>query len=318
MPGRRLERRGFNRAFSARRQPGSAFKPFVYAAAIQQGLTLSSRIETTPVGEADGAGAWRSFWSITFPLLRPVFAVVTILSTIWDFKVFTQIYGIRQGGPNRETVTLALYAYQQGIGSRQFGVAAAISVLMFLPLVAVLAVYVIVVFAVLDAYYLALERAYRRLYDDASKVAGSLWQSAAVEGKPDADAARGIVDSLAHAVAQNRTALLALTALKNYDNYTFTHMVNVSVLTMSQSRALGIDGWERGGGDQFAMFDAVLRRLRDPDQLLAWIGSHNGWATLGKVPEARRPALRDALAAGFGGPLTLTTRIRVLVAVRPA
>ena len=59
---------------------------------------------------------------------------------------------------------------------------------------------------------------------------------------PDADAARGMVDSLAQAVAQNRTALLALTALKNYDNYTFTHMVNVSILTMGQARGVGIDG----------------------------------------------------------------------------
>jgi putative nucleotidyltransferase with HDIG domain len=33
-----------------------------------------------------------------------------------------------------------------------------------------------------------------------------------------------------------------LTALKNYDNYTFTHMVNVSLLTMGQARGLGIDG----------------------------------------------------------------------------
>jgi hypothetical protein len=45
-----------------------------------------------------------------------------------------------------------------------------------------------------------------------------------------------MVDSLAQAVAQNRTALLSLTALKNYDNYTFTHMVNVSILTMGQAR----------------------------------------------------------------------------------
>ena len=74
------------------------------------------------------------------------------------------------------------------------------------------------------------------------KVAGTLWESAAVEGIPDADAARGIVDTLAQAVAQNRTALLALTALKNYDNYTFTHMVNVSILTMGQARGVGIDG----------------------------------------------------------------------------
>jgi putative nucleotidyltransferase with HDIG domain len=62
------------------------------------------------------------------------------------------------------------------------------------------------------------------------------------EGRPDPGAARGMVDNLAQAVAQNRTALIALTALKNYDNYTFTHMVNVSILTMAQARSLGIDG----------------------------------------------------------------------------
>ena len=83
---------------------------------------------------------------------------------------------------------------------------------------------------------------FRKLYDEAASVAGRLWESAAVEGKPDADAARGMVDSLAQAVAQNRTALLALTALKNYDNYTFTHMVNVSILTMGQARGIGVEG----------------------------------------------------------------------------
>jgi putative nucleotidyltransferase with HDIG domain len=83
---------------------------------------------------------------------------------------------------------------------------------------------------------------FRKLYDDAVKVAETLWESTGVEGVPDADAARGMVDSLAQAVAQNRTALLALTALKNYDNYTFTHMVNVSILTMGQARGVGIDG----------------------------------------------------------------------------
>jgi len=83
---------------------------------------------------------------------------------------------------------------------------------------------------------------FKRLYEDAVTVAERLWDTAQVEGKPDSNAGRGIVDSLAQAVAQNRTALLALTALKNYDNYTFTHMVNVSILTMGQARGLGIDG----------------------------------------------------------------------------
>jgi putative nucleotidyltransferase with HDIG domain len=82
----------------------------------------------------------------------------------------------------------------------------------------------------------------RRLYSNATNLAGAVWDTAQSEGMPDQKAARALVDSLAQAVSANRTALIALTALKNYDNYTFTHMVNVSVLTMSQARALGIDG----------------------------------------------------------------------------
>jgi len=82
----------------------------------------------------------------------------------------------------------------------------------------------------------------KRLYADAVSAAGNVWDSAQTEGRPDATVARSMIDGLAQAVAQNRTALLALTTLKNYDNYTFTHMVNVSILTMGQARGLGIDG----------------------------------------------------------------------------
>ena len=73
-------------------------------------------------------------------------------------------------------------------------------------------------------------------------MAGRLGETAQGEGIPDPHEAAQLVDNLAQAVAQNRTALVALTALKEYDNYTFTHMVNVSILTMGQARALGIDG----------------------------------------------------------------------------
>lgn len=82
----------------------------------------------------------------------------------------------------------------------------------------------------------------KRLYNDAVAVAEHVWDAAQSEGRPDATMSRNVVDGLAQAVAQNRTALLALTTLKNYDNYTFTHMVNVSILTMGQARGLGIDG----------------------------------------------------------------------------
>jgi len=83
---------------------------------------------------------------------------------------------------------------------------------------------------------------FRRLYSEAVVAADHVWHSAATEKQVDATVARTMVNGLAQAVSQNRTALLALTTLKNYDNYTFTHMVNVSILTMGQARTLGIDG----------------------------------------------------------------------------
>jgi putative nucleotidyltransferase with HDIG domain len=83
---------------------------------------------------------------------------------------------------------------------------------------------------------------FKRLYTDAVSAAQAIWDSTQTEARPDAAVARTMIDGLAQAVSQNRTALLALTTLKNYDNYTFTHMVNVSILAMGQARALGVDG----------------------------------------------------------------------------
>jgi len=82
----------------------------------------------------------------------------------------------------------------------------------------------------------------RQLYGNAVSLAGHVWQQAAGGTPPEPAAVRAAIDSLARAVARNRTALVALTALKRYDDYTFTHMVNVSILTMAQARSLGIDG----------------------------------------------------------------------------
>ncbi len=82
----------------------------------------------------------------------------------------------------------------------------------------------------------------RRLYAEAVSVASMVWESARADGRPDPGSAQSMIDGLAQAVLQNRPALLALTALKEYDNYTFTHMVNVSILTMAQARGLGIEG----------------------------------------------------------------------------
>ena len=107
----------------------------------------------------------------------------------------------------------------------------------------------------------------RANYRQAVTIAERLWEQSSVEGRPDPQAAREMVDSLAQAVAQNRTALIALTALKNYDNYTFTHMVNVSILTMAQARTLGIDGpLLREFGIAGLMHD--IGKVRTPTEIL--------------------------------------------------
>ena len=109
--------------------------------------------------------------------------------------------------------------------------------------------------------------AVRRIYADATTEAATIWEQARVEGRPDPAQARGVVDALAQAAAQSRSALLALTALKQYDNYTFTHMVNVSILTMAQARAAGIDGTLlREFGMAGLMHD--IGKVRTPDEIL--------------------------------------------------
>jgi ABC-type glycerol-3-phosphate transport system permease component len=68
--------------------------------------------------------------------------ILTFLSAIWDFKVFTQIWTVRQGGPAGETVTLAIYAYLKGIAGAQYGLASAVAVVMVVLLALVLIPYI--------------------------------------------------------------------------------------------------------------------------------------------------------------------------------
>ena len=56
--GRRIERKSFNRALRAKRQPGSTFKPFVYAEALRQGFTAASMLEDEPVEIDLGRTIW--------------------------------------------------------------------------------------------------------------------------------------------------------------------------------------------------------------------------------------------------------------------
>src|SRR5471032_2489564 len=57
--GGRRSKRGLNRAFNSRRQPGSAFKPFVYAAALRSGMTPMTLVDDEPVEVSQGRDVWR-------------------------------------------------------------------------------------------------------------------------------------------------------------------------------------------------------------------------------------------------------------------
>lgn len=56
--GRRVERKGFNRAFRANRQAGSTFKPFVYLAALQNGMTAATMVNDEPISVNTGTTIW--------------------------------------------------------------------------------------------------------------------------------------------------------------------------------------------------------------------------------------------------------------------
>ena len=78
----------------------------------------------------DGANAWRRFWNVTWPLLKPVTLVVVVFSVIQTFSDFQLIYVLTGGGPANSTHLIATYAYQIGVATGLLGEGAAISLFM--------------------------------------------------------------------------------------------------------------------------------------------------------------------------------------------
>lgn len=119
--------------------------PFV-AVTVLAGLMTVPK-DVIEAATIDGANAWRRFWHITFPTLKPVFAVVTILSTIWDFKVFTQIYLMPGGdGLNREVLNLGTWSYITSFGQQEYGLGAALAVMLTAVLLVITVLYLRVIF----------------------------------------------------------------------------------------------------------------------------------------------------------------------------
>ncbi|HET7839618.1 MAG TPA: sugar ABC transporter permease [Rectinemataceae bacterium] len=104
--------------------------PFVVIV-ITAGL-VSIPVELYEAAYADGAGAFTSFWRITFPLLREVYVVILLISGVDTIKVFDIVFALTGGGPNDSTVTTSIYAYSQGFSNSNLSYAMTISVVAML------------------------------------------------------------------------------------------------------------------------------------------------------------------------------------------
>lgn len=79
----------------------------------------------------DGASPFRTFWTITFPLLKPIHFYVAIMTTIGSFQIFDSAYLLTGGGPNNSTTTIVYYLYEQGFTSLNLSYAAVLSYVLF-------------------------------------------------------------------------------------------------------------------------------------------------------------------------------------------
>ena len=81
--------------------------------------------------EIDGAGAWRRFLHVTFPLLSPTTFMIAVLSIIGGFQVFEYSYVMTRGGPLYSTLTVVLLIYQRAFETFEMGYASAIAYVLF-------------------------------------------------------------------------------------------------------------------------------------------------------------------------------------------
>src|SRR5690606_106442 len=97
--------------------------------AIPQGLYEAAR--------TDGAGEVAMFRRITLPLLRPILALVLIMSIIGSFQVFDTVSVTTQGGPADSSRVLQMYIYQNAFAEYEFGYASALSVALLIILMVI-------------------------------------------------------------------------------------------------------------------------------------------------------------------------------------
>nr|WP_269328943.1 sugar ABC transporter permease [Kineosporia babensis] len=110
-------------------------------------LTLNAAEQQVPpeyqeAARLDGAGEFTVYRVITLTFLRPTLLLVTILSVIWDYNVFNQIWLFSAGGPGEATSTLGVFTYRTAFIGFDIGQGAAISVVTTLILLGLTALYI--------------------------------------------------------------------------------------------------------------------------------------------------------------------------------
>jgi multiple sugar transport system permease protein len=102
-------------------------------------LLIFAGLQTIPdyVYEAaavDGSTEWKSFWRITLPLLRPILALVLVITVTGSFQVFDTVAVTTRGGPGNASRVIQFYIIQKGFNEGQFGYASALAFVLFVIL----------------------------------------------------------------------------------------------------------------------------------------------------------------------------------------
>jgi multiple sugar transport system permease protein len=108
-------------------------------------LTILAGLQSIPkehyeVARIEGASAWNTFWHVTFPSILRVVGVIVILRVVWVFNTFDLLFVLTGGGPAGATETLPLYVYRMGWSLGLIGQTAAVAIILFLMLFAVIAI----------------------------------------------------------------------------------------------------------------------------------------------------------------------------------
>jgi len=98
--------------------------------------------ELHEAAKVDGASAWQRFWKITIPLMKPTILVALLFRTLDAFRVFDSLYILSNQGSNREVESVSILGYQQLLNQLNLGLGSAISVLIFILVAMIAALFI--------------------------------------------------------------------------------------------------------------------------------------------------------------------------------